>query len=221
MAPSSVAAVRNWPAARSASATNGGVPPLTLAERAIAHGGVVGARCALGAAHDLFITAGAQDEPFVMSTMREYEVDGTGHRAYQYRVIIWVKTVHGRLGVTLGRCVRWRALTTAGPNTRARRSRRACGRQGKEQHVLKVVGENVLTAGQVLQAVAPTLATKKVGGACLLRASGFWPMSPGRARLTVAWRTERHATARRAGSPSCGTLSASRPSLRRWPSNCW
>jgi len=44
-------------------------------------------------AHDLFMTSDLQDNPFVMSTMREYEDDPNGQRSYYYRVIIWLKTV--------------------------------------------------------------------------------------------------------------------------------
>jgi len=39
------------------------------------------------------MTSDLQDNPFVMSTMREYEDDPNGQRSYYYRVIIWLKTV--------------------------------------------------------------------------------------------------------------------------------
>jgi len=36
--------------------------------------------------------------------------------------------------------------------------------QGKDQHLLNVTGNTVLTAGQVLSAIAPNLASTKVPG---------------------------------------------------------
>ena len=117
-------------------------------------------RVAGATAHDLFITSDNQDEPFVMSTMREYETDPEGKRQYHYRVIIWLKTVRDRRH-------RGRRMSVPVPTGTRRDPPLPWIRndQGKEQHVLDVSEDTVLTAGQVLAAVTPTLATKKASKA--------------------------------------------------------